>query len=75
MNQINYAAMSDEDLKRYFLQHRDDKTASQAYLDRINEHPPQIITTVDEPDFDSKIQAAIQQQMQQTKDSKGDWAV
>lgn len=65
MNQINYAAMSDQDLKQYFLQHREDKTALQAYLDRINEHPRQIITTVDAPDFDTKIQAAIRQQMQQ----------
>lgn len=67
MNQINYAAMSDKDLKQYFLRHRDDKTALQAYLDRINEHPRQIITTVDDPDFDTKIQAAIRQQMQQNK--------
>ena len=67
MNQINYAAMSNEDLKQYFLQHRDDKTALQVYLDRINEHPRQIITTVGDPDFDTKIQAAIRQQMQQNK--------
>ncbi len=67
MNQINYAAMSDQDLKQYFLQHRDDKTALQAYLDRINEHPRQIITTVNDPDFDTKIQAAIRQQMQQNR--------
>ncbi len=65
MNQINYAAMSDQDLKQYFLQYRDNKTALQAYLDRINEHPRQIITTVDDPDFDTKIQAAIREQMQQ----------
>ena len=59
--------MSNEDLKQYFLQHREDKTALQAYLDRINEHPRQIITTVNDPDFDAKIQAAIRQQMQQNK--------
>ncbi len=29
MNQVNYAAMSDKDLKQYFLQHRNDKTALQ----------------------------------------------
>jgi hypothetical protein len=65
MNQINYTAMSDKDLKRYFLQHRDDKTALQAYLDRINEHPRQTITTVENSDFDTKIQAAIALQMNQ----------
>lgn len=57
--------MSDEDLKKYFLQHRGDKTALQVYLDRINERPRQIITTVDDPDFDSKIQAAIAVKMNQ----------
>ena len=65
MNPVNYAAMSDEDLKRYFLQHREDKTALQAYLDRINERPRQIITTVNDPDFDTKIQAAIAAKMNQ----------
>lgn len=65
MNQINYAAMSDEDLKQYFLQHREDTTALQAYLDRINEHPRQIITTVDDPEFDTKIQATIAAKMNQ----------
>lgn len=65
MNPINYAAMSDEDLKKYFLQHREDKTALQAYLDRINKRPRQIITTVDDPDFDTKIQTAIAAKMNQ----------
>ncbi len=57
--------MSDQNLKQYFLQHREDKTALQAYLDRINEHPRQIITTVDDPEFDTKIQAAIASKMNQ----------
>jgi hypothetical protein len=32
MSQVNCAAMSDQDLKQYFLHHREDKTALQAYL-------------------------------------------
>jgi hypothetical protein len=32
MSQVNYAAMSDKKLKQYFLQHREDKAALQAYL-------------------------------------------
>lgn len=71
MNQVNYAAMSDQDLKRYFLQHRDDKAALQAYLDRLNDRPHEVITTVDDPDFDAKIQAAILRQMQ-AADSNGE---
>lgn len=63
MNQVNYDAMSDAELKQYFLQHRED-TALQAYLNRLNERPRMIIATPDDPDFDTKIQAAIRQQLQ-----------
>jgi hypothetical protein len=70
MSQINYAAMSDKELKQYFLQHREDKVAFQTYLDRLNTRPRQIITTVDDPDFDAKIEAAILRQMQ-AADSMG----
>lgn len=66
MSQVNYAAMSNQELKQYFLQHREDKAALQAYLDRLNARPHQIITTVDDPNFDIKIQAAILQKMQVT---------
>lgn len=64
MSQVNFAAMSDQELKRYFLEHRDDETALQAYLDRRRQHSSDIITKVGDPDFDSKIQAAIQQKLQ-----------
>lgn len=64
MSQINYAAMSDQELRKYFLQHREDKMALQAYLDRLSDRPRNIITTVDDPDFDAKVQAAILQQIQ-----------
>jgi hypothetical protein len=64
MDQINYAAMSDQELRQYFLRHREDKTALRAYLDRLSDRPHNVITTVDDPDFDAKIQAAVLQQMQ-----------
>lgn len=34
MTQIDYAAMSDQELKQYFLKHRQDEAAFQAYLER-----------------------------------------
>lgn len=74
MSQVNYAAMSDQELRQYFLRHREDKAALQAYLIRLNERPRNIITTVDDPDFDTKIQAAVLQQMQ-ARDDNGETAV
>ena len=69
MSQISYAAMSDQELRQYFLRHREDKVALRAYLDRLGDRPRNIITTVDDPDFDAKIQAAILRQMQAAENS------
>lgn len=74
MSQVNYAAMSDQELRQYFLQHREDKIALRAYLDRLGDRPRNIITTVDDPDFDAKIQAEILRQMQRA-DNSGEAAV
>jgi hypothetical protein len=64
MSQVNYAAMSDQELRQHFLSHREDKVAFRAYLDRLEKRPRQVITTVDDPDFDAKIQAAVLQKIQ-----------
>ena len=72
MNQVNYAAMSDRELRQHFLRHREDKTALGAYLDRLSNRPRNVITTVDDPDFDAKIQAAVLQQMQAAADNNGE---
>lgn len=70
MNHVNYAVMSDQELRQYFLRHREDKLALQAYLDRLNAHSRKIVTTVNDPKFDAKIQGAILQQMQATDSDK-----
>ena len=72
MNQVNYAAMSDRELRQHFLRHREDKTALRAYLDRLSNRPRNVITTVEDPDFDAKIQAAVLQQMQAAADHNGE---
>lgn len=63
MSQINYAAMTDKELKEYLLNHRDDKNALTVYLERRHQRANSVITTVDDPDFDHKIQAIIRQQI------------
>jgi hypothetical protein len=63
MNEVNYAVMSDEELRQYFLRHRDDKTALRVYLDRLGDRPHELITTVDDPNFDAKIEAAVLRKM------------
>jgi hypothetical protein len=64
MSQANYDAMSDSELKQYFLKHRGDQTAFRAYLDRLNQRPPRIIASPSDPDFDQKVQTAIRQKLE-----------
>ena len=69
MGQIDYAAMSDKELRHYFLRHQADETALQAYLERLGERLRQQITTMDNPDLEAKTAAATLQQMQAEKDN------
>lgn len=67
MSRTNYDAMSDVELKQYFLKHRGDQTAFQVYLDRINQRPRTIIASPDDHDFDEKVQAAIRQKLEASR--------
>ena len=69
MSRIDYDVMSDAELKQYFLKHRGDHTAFQAYLDRLNQRPKRIIASLSDPDFDEKVQAAIRQKLEAARDS------
>ena len=69
MSRVNYNAMSYVELKQYFLKHRRDETAFQAYLYRINQHPLRIIASAGDADFDD-IQAAIRQKLEAARISR-----
>lgn len=64
MSQVNYDLMSDAELKQYFLKHRGDRSAFQAYLDRINQRPRRSIASPEDSDFDEKVRSAIRQKLQ-----------
>jgi hypothetical protein len=69
MSQVNYDSMSTTELKQYFLKHRGDRAAFQAYLDRINQRPLRIIASPDDPNFDEKVQAAIRQKLEAARNN------
>ena len=50
MKSVNYTEMSDQELKQYLLEHKDDQEAFYAYLDRKQQHPKQVMIGVDELD-------------------------
>jgi hypothetical protein len=70
MSQVNYATMTDEQLKRYLLDHRNDREAFHAYLDRRHAQDRPIIAHIDDPDFNTKLQTAVNAQMQQPDSAK-----
>ncbi len=70
MSQVNYSAMTNAELKQYFLKHRGDRAAFQAYLDRLNERPLRVIASPSDPDFDDKVQAAIRQKLEAARVSR-----
>jgi hypothetical protein len=70
MSQVNFDAMSDAELRQYFLQNRQDQAALEAHLDRLNHQPCPIIASPGDPDFGEKIQAAIRQKLAALENSK-----
>jgi len=64
MSEINYTTMPDQALRQYFLEHKNDQLALQAYLQRRNEQPREVITKVGDPDFDLKIEKVIKGKLQ-----------
>jgi hypothetical protein len=63
MQQTDYSTMSDQALKRYWRANPHDQAAQQAYFDRLNQQPRPVITTLDDPEFDLKLQREIDRQM------------
>ncbi|MGB7086064.1 MAG: hypothetical protein WBD47_10955 [Phormidesmis sp.] len=70
MSRVNFEAMSDDELRRYFLANRQDQAVSQAYLDRFSQRPKSVIASPSDPDFDEKIQAAIRQKLEVSRSSQ-----
>jgi hypothetical protein len=63
MNQVNYAAMGDQELKSYLVTHKDDKEAFYAYMDRRKSRPRDTAIKLNDPAWEEKIIAVIQKQL------------
>jgi hypothetical protein len=69
MQQTDYSTMSDQALKSHWRAHPHDPAAQQAYFDRLNQQSRPVITTLDDPDFDLKLQREIDRQINLAKSS------
>ncbi|NJM48310.1 MAG: hypothetical protein HC860_20805 [Alkalinema sp. RU_4_3] len=65
MSQTNYLSMSERELRQYWLSHKEDKLALEAYLERRSQRP-QGTTTFhpDDADFEERLNSLVQRQLQ-----------
>jgi hypothetical protein len=62
---VDYSSMSDRELKRYMLDHRQDNEAFYAYMDRRAARPAAETISPNDPDWDAKLSAAIERQIRE----------
>jgi hypothetical protein len=65
MSQVDYATMSDRELRQYWLAHKSDKSALEAYLSRREQRPQGATFHPDDADFEDRMMALVDRQMQQ----------
>lgn len=63
MNKVNYAAMSNQELKSYLIAHKGDKEAFYAYIDRRKSRHRDAAIKLNDPAWEEKIIAVIQKQL------------
>jgi hypothetical protein len=63
MKQIDFASMSDQELKHYLVKHRDDQAAFHAYMDRRQTRSNKTAIELDDPDWQERVVALIQDQL------------
>ena len=68
MSHIDYASMTLDEAKRYFLEHREDQEAFYAYMDKLHTSGRAIVIDPTDPDSEAKAIAQIQERLGQTND-------
>jgi ABC-type sugar transport system substrate-binding protein len=63
MSVKDYTSMTLDEVKRYFLEHRDDQEAFHAYMDKLHASGRAIVIDPTDPDSEVKAQAAMQQKL------------
>lgn len=66
MSQIDFTAMTLDEVKAYFLSHRDDKAAFHAYMDKLNESGRAILIDPTDPLSEQNAITQMQQRLHQT---------
>lgn len=57
-----FESMTDQELKRYFLKHRDEESFH-AYMDRRYARPNRHVVSADDPEWQQKVVSSIKRQL------------
>ena len=63
MSKVDYMTMTDQELKRYILEHRDDQQAFHAYMDRRYARPNREAISPNDPKWKVKALSSIREQI------------
>ncbi len=66
MSKVDYTTMTNQALKRYMLDNRDDQQAFYAYMDRRYARPNQKVISPNDPHWEIKVLDCIKAQLNQT---------
>lgn len=68
MSQVDFASMTLDEAKRYFLNHRDNQEAFYAYMDKLNASGRAIVIDPTDPDSEAKALVQIQERLAQNNE-------
>lgn len=63
MSQIDYDAMTLDEAKRYFLEHRDDQQAFYAYMDKLSVSGRAIVIDPTDPESEARAITQVQERL------------
>ena len=70
MSQVNFAAMTLDEAKRYFLAHRDVQEAFHAYMDKLQASGRAIVIDPTDPESETAAIAQMQERLEILKQSQ-----
>lgn len=63
MNQIDYDAMTLDEAKHYFLEHRNDQQAFYSYMDKLNASGRAIVIDPTDPESEARAITQVQERL------------
>jgi len=71
MSQVDYASMTLDEAKKYFLEHRNDQEAFHAYMDKLHASGRAIVIDPTDPESEKRAIASIEEKSKRGSQIEG----